>query len=440
MRSLALPTRLPFSSRIKPRPLRQPDNRLARTNAGGGSSVVFVGPSLPIAEAARLLQATFRPPAQRGDIYRALLEGFTTIVLIDGQFHGCPSVWQRELLEAIAEGAAVYGASSMGAIRAAELYTFGMIGCGRVFEWYRDGSIEGDDEVALTYGPAELGYPMLSEPQVNIRATLDSAVPEFLTSDERRSLLEWSKSLYYPERSLAALLNAAVAAPWSDAKRAAFANSCLERRIDQKRLDAVEVLLTVAEAQKQAPVPIRAAPTDRYWRRARLTEELREPSVTALEVAQKLIQASGMSAGDLGTLRRELSTTFFAADWARRHNVEVTAEDAEELRASFPAATWLPPGRAEAMLSDRALVRAAVRRRALGSPLQESSVAERALVLDWIRDNGIDAEDLQGDGLVSWVIDAGPGRFGYWWDFNVELIDALRLLGRRCDVPRAETI
>jgi hypothetical protein len=139
--------------------------------------IVFLGPTLSRPEAAELLEAVFRPPARRGDIHRALRDQFRTIVLIDGEFHGRPSVWQREILDALAEGVAVHGSSSMGALRAAELYSFGMVGHGRIFEWYRDGVIDADDEVALTYGPVELGYPPLSEPLVNIRATLAAAVP-----------------------------------------------------------------------------------------------------------------------------------------------------------------------------------------------------------------------------------------------------------------------
>ena len=53
------------------------------------------------------------------------------------------------------EGIQVLGASSMGALRAAELHGFGMIGYGTIFEWYRDGLIDGDDEVALWHEPEE---------------------------------------------------------------------------------------------------------------------------------------------------------------------------------------------------------------------------------------------------------------------------------------------
>ena len=106
--------------------------------------VVFLGPSLPREEAAKLLDAEYRAPAQRGDVYACLGCGVRRILLIDGLFHGVPSVWQRELLAAIDEGIEVLGASSMGALRATELLPYGMQGFGRIFESYRDGVIDGD--------------------------------------------------------------------------------------------------------------------------------------------------------------------------------------------------------------------------------------------------------------------------------------------------------
>ncbi len=208
--------------------------------------LVFLGPSLKRAEAASLIAADFRPPARRGDIYRGLLDGYTTIMLIDGEFHGHPSVWQREIVDALLEGAVVHGASSMGALRAAELHSLGMVGHGRIFEWYRDGVIDGDDEVALTHGPAELNYPALSEPLVNIRATLAAAVPEIITADEYTMLLESVRRLYFPDRSFAALLDASPATEWPAVRRDALSRFLVTQRIDQKRLDAIAALTTIA--------------------------------------------------------------------------------------------------------------------------------------------------------------------------------------------------
>src|SRR5262245_60066202 len=155
-----------------------------------GPVIVFLGPTLSRMDAAKILEGDYRPPARRGDVHRALRDRCRTIVLIDGEFHGHPSVWQREILDALGEGTEVHGASSMGALRAAELHSLGMVGHGRIFEWYRDGVIEADDEVALTYGPPEFGYIAQSEPLVNIRATLAAAAPSVISADERDHLIE----------------------------------------------------------------------------------------------------------------------------------------------------------------------------------------------------------------------------------------------------------
>src|SRR5262245_8594564 len=122
---------------------------------------VFLGPSLPREQARAILEARYEPPARMGDIYR-ILGDVRAVVLIDGVFHSVPAVWQREILDALAEGVPVYGASSMGALRAAELYTYGMVGIGTVFGWYRDGIIDADDEVTLLHGPEDAGYVALS--------------------------------------------------------------------------------------------------------------------------------------------------------------------------------------------------------------------------------------------------------------------------------------
>ena len=72
----------------------------------------------------------------------------------------------------------------MGALRAAELHSFGMRGVGRIFEAFRDGALEDDDEVAVLHGPAEIGYLAASEPMVNIRETLARADSEGVLAPE----------------------------------------------------------------------------------------------------------------------------------------------------------------------------------------------------------------------------------------------------------------
>jgi hypothetical protein len=74
------------------------------------------------------------------------------IVLIDGVFHQSLAVWHKEIVYALLAGVVCIGAASMGALRAAELHRYGMIGVGKIFEMYRDGE-EDDSLVAMTFDP-----------------------------------------------------------------------------------------------------------------------------------------------------------------------------------------------------------------------------------------------------------------------------------------------
>lgn len=137
--------------------------------------ILFAGPSLAGLHVSSNKGIDVRPPVRQGDVYLAALERPSAIGIIDGYFEGVPSVWHKEILWAISQGISVLGASSMGALRAAELDTFGMIGIGSIYQAYRDGQLEDDDEVALVHGPQELGYTALSVAMVNVRATCDAA-------------------------------------------------------------------------------------------------------------------------------------------------------------------------------------------------------------------------------------------------------------------------
>jgi len=109
-------------------------------------------------------------------------------------------VGHREILSALSRGVRVIGASSMGALRAAELDTLGMEGVGLVYRLYKEGTLVSDDEVALIYDP-ESFFP-LSEPLVNIRCTLRKARESgIVTADEEKEFLASARSLYFPDRT-----------------------------------------------------------------------------------------------------------------------------------------------------------------------------------------------------------------------------------------------
>src|SRR5438046_4232079 len=136
------------------------------------TTLIFAGPSLPPRARPHIAGLEWRPPLRRGDLYLAALRRPALIGVVDGYFETVPTVWHKEILWAMAQGIHVYGSASIGALRAAELAPFRMKGIGWIFEAFRDGILEDDDEVAVLHGPKEIGYPTVTEAMVNIRATL----------------------------------------------------------------------------------------------------------------------------------------------------------------------------------------------------------------------------------------------------------------------------
>jgi hypothetical protein len=232
------------------------------------NAVVFAGPTIAASEVAAIVDAVYRPPVSHGDVYRASLERPRAIGIIDGYFEHQPAVWHKEILWALHEGIHVFGSASMGALRAAELAPFGMVGVGAIFEAYRDDILEDDDEVALVHGPEDTGYRAGSAALVNIRATLDKArIAGVLDGETATALVRIAKSLHYAERTYAALLERAL--------DEGLAKSMLERwrrwlpsgAIDQKHADAVAMLHAMRSCLDagSAPGPVNFVFEDALW-------------------------------------------------------------------------------------------------------------------------------------------------------------------------------
>ena len=217
---------------------------------------IFTGPTLSPVEAAQVLDAEYLPPAAIGDVYKAAQKRPWAIGIIDGFFESTPSVWHKEVLWAIDQGIHVFGASSMGALRAAELAAFGMVGVGEIFEAYRDGVIEDDDEVAVVHGPPELGHMQISEAMVNIRATVRKATAAgVLSPTTAAALLEIAKSLFYKNRRYDQLLATASARQLPADELARLKAWLPKNQVNQKRLDALAMLRAIKEARAAALPP-----------------------------------------------------------------------------------------------------------------------------------------------------------------------------------------
>ena len=218
------------------------------------NAVVFAGPTPLPAD----LGAGFdvRPPARRGDVYLAAKDGAAAIGLVDGYFDRVDAVAHKEVLWAMSRGVHVFGAASMGALRAAELEAFGMEGVGAIFEQLVRGEIEDDDEVAIVHAEAEDGFRALSEAMVNVRATLAAATAAGAIGEAARALLvDAAKSLFYADRAYPLIVALAESRGAPRAELEALCAFLPTGKVDQKARDARALVRRMREHRAALPGP-----------------------------------------------------------------------------------------------------------------------------------------------------------------------------------------
>jgi hypothetical protein len=213
---------------------------------------VFGGPSLYGLEK-RPEGIEFRPPAQMGDIWKAVTEGVRWIGLIDGYFGTSASVWHKEILYALSEGCLVYGAASMGALRAAECHPFGMQPIGEIAQAFARGILNDDADVALLHGPEEVDYCPFTEPMVEVRATLAALCgSNLMSSSEQETLLSAAQSLHFSQRTPEAML---AGTDMAEARKRQIVYAYEANKVPAKRLDA-ELLLREMSAEPPPAEPV----------------------------------------------------------------------------------------------------------------------------------------------------------------------------------------
>src|SRR5262245_19406823 len=124
-----------------------------------GKPIIFIGPSLNHEKARKIFQADYRTPAKEGDLIMLLTSTFSNsteepnltnfVGLVDGLFLQDYPPTPIEVYQLLSsKNFHVVGGASIGALRAIELEKFGMVGIGKIFELFRNGATDADDEVA----------------------------------------------------------------------------------------------------------------------------------------------------------------------------------------------------------------------------------------------------------------------------------------------------
>ncbi|TYO68392.1 hypothetical protein FXV83_00740 [Bradyrhizobium hipponense] len=300
---------------------------------------VFLGPSLPLDEARAILDATYLPPVQQGDLLRLLERKPRHIGIIDGYFETVPAVWHKEILLALSEGVHVFGAASMGALRAAELQSFGMIGVGRIFQWFSDEIIVADDEVAVRHAPAELGYLPLNQSLVDIRDGCASAIEEGIIGARlAENIISVARALPFWERNCDTI---AAAMPYAESSEpreiAAWLAYMKSRHVSLKARDAAALLAKMKEVIAE---PWQAGhPNFIYEPTIFMDRLLNEIALEKTRASLALPQESAeREARSIDQLRRAALLRVVAREHARRSGWELDqAELAEKASALWSA-------------------------------------------------------------------------------------------------------
>jgi hypothetical protein len=236
--------------------------------------IAFAGPSLTAADRAAHPDVDWRPPAEAGDMLRLRTAEGDVVSVIDGYFDHRPAVRHKEILLLLSLGVSVLGASSIGALRAAEMDSLGMIGVGPIYRAFASGRLCADDEVALVHAPEEWDWKALSLPLVDCRANLHRALrSRFISADEAREALRSAKSIHYADRDWQRLLGGtSVSGP----RQKAILDWVLACGISQKRLDALACVDAAKKGsfrKQPAPLMVRTSLLDALARECGLAPE-----------------------------------------------------------------------------------------------------------------------------------------------------------------------
>ncbi|WP_137992699.1 TfuA-like protein [Streptomyces vilmorinianum] len=330
---------------------------------------VFAGPTIGANRIRRLApHAALHPPVKHGDLLRLALGPGDVALIIDGVWHQSAPVRHKEILALLADGVTVVGAASMGALRAAELAPYGMVGVGRIFEDFHAGRLDADDEVAVLHTPEG---EQLSEALVNIRTALNRAViDEKLSSYDALSLLDLARALPYTRRTWQALGRVAREADL-DKPFTALNEWRSTHSYDAKREDAEEALALVAAG---LPVPSGSeAWRDELWRTSfvRYWTATFRPTATGIELPflsllqHQQIYDPGFPARWRARVLSRITGLAATAPGAQMEAAAIKAAfaDGVALAALAPEqkAFWLTPGEVQSLPQHEALLRIMVR-------------------------------------------------------------------------------
>jgi hypothetical protein len=218
-----------------------------------GKPIIFLGPSLSHEKARKIFDADYRPPARKGDFLRLAAADFDVVEMaigfVDGVFlQDYPPTPIEVYHLARKNGVLLVGAASLGALRAVELEKFGMVGIGKIFQLYKTGKVNADDEVAVTFA-SEGDYQLQSEAMIDIRYNLYLAHKKKVINEKAKSVLvRLAKEIYFPHRKYTYILEEARNRyPMLESEINSFDSYIRSNRKSLKEMDAIRLVKYLKE-------------------------------------------------------------------------------------------------------------------------------------------------------------------------------------------------
>ena len=214
-----------------------------------GKPIIFLGPSLSHEKARKIFDADYRPPARKGDFLRLAAADFDVVEMaigfVDGVFlQDYPPTPIEVYHLARKNGVLLVGAASLGALRAVELEKFGMVGIGKIFQLYKTGKVNADDEVAVTFA-SEGDYQLQSEAMIDIRYNLYLAHKKGVI---KSMLVRLAKEIYFPHRKYTYILEEARNRyPMLESEINSFGSYIRSNRKSLKEMDAIRLVKYLKE-------------------------------------------------------------------------------------------------------------------------------------------------------------------------------------------------
>ncbi|HEX7275622.1 MAG TPA: TfuA-like protein [Nitrososphaeraceae archaeon] len=207
--------------------------------------IVYLGPTLRREEAVKILDADYREPAKKGDFLMLSQDSDEKkhVGFIDGVFlHDYPPPPIEVYHLATRKNIELIGASSLGALRAVELEKFGMKGIGKIFQLYKNGVLDADDEVAVTF--VQGSNILQSEAMIDIRFNLFLAYKKgIITKETKKRFTKIAKGTYFPFRNYEDLINLTQQQyPSINNELENFRTHILKNRDSLKSRDAIKLL------------------------------------------------------------------------------------------------------------------------------------------------------------------------------------------------------